>query len=159
MSVTRLFVLLFLLSAVGVPSMGAAATPTSHSQAMTLAASLMSPFCPGRLLSECGSQQAFVLREEMSRRIEAGESEDAIVDDLVARYGQEILGAPPLEGFGVLAWTLPILLAAVSLAVVVAAISRATTRHGTTGAAAVEHANVEDAAMAGRLDDELHALD
>jgi cytochrome c-type biogenesis protein CcmH len=44
----------------------------------------------------------------IAARIAAGDTKSEIKDKLIAEYGKEILAAPPREGFGLLAWWLPI---------------------------------------------------
>jgi cytochrome c-type biogenesis protein CcmH/NrfF len=55
---------------------------------------LRSPFCPGKTLLTCTSGQAFTARQEIRDRLMAGETEDAIIDDFRARYGENITNPP-----------------------------------------------------------------
>lgn len=68
----------------------------------TMAAEIMSPFCPGRTLASCPSSAANELQAEIAGRLRTGESRDAIVADLRTRYGAVIDGAPPAQGVGML---------------------------------------------------------
>ena len=54
----------------------------------------------------CGS--ANPLRSEIEQKLQAGMTEEQIVDDFVAKYGGVILSAPTGEGFDLVAWTLPV---------------------------------------------------
>lgn len=54
----------------------------------------------------CGS--ANPLRSEIDQKLQAGMTEEQIVDDFVAKYGGVILSAPTGEGFDLVAWTLPV---------------------------------------------------
>jgi cytochrome c-type biogenesis protein CcmH/NrfF len=74
-----------LLAAAAAPA--AAQDQESRAQASALAGQLMSPFCPGRLLVDCTSSQAYELRDDIARRLAAGESREAIRADLVGQYG------------------------------------------------------------------------
>ena len=67
---------------------------------------IMSPFCPGRTLTDCPSPDAAVLREEIRGLLDSGQSQEAILLDLDRRYGDAIVGVPRS------AWgrTLPVLL-------------------------------------------------
>ena len=69
---------------------------------------VMSPFCDGVTLHDCGSRAAVELRDQIEEWAAAGWSRDRIMDELVARYGEDVLGAPPVGGRGFLAWALPI---------------------------------------------------
>ena len=68
---------------------------------------VMSPFCPGRTLSNCPSPQAAQLREQIKQRVAAGSTDEQIKDELYEVYGEVVLGAPRKEGFGLLAYILP----------------------------------------------------
>jgi len=135
-----------------------AAQPSPRQQATDLAAQLMSPFCPGRLLVDCTSSQAYDLREAIAARIAAGETVESVRADLVRQYGHEILGAPPAEGVGMLAWVLPALLGALTAVAVGRKIARAA-RAGAAPRLATAAAGAVDATALARLDDELRDLD
>jgi cytochrome c-type biogenesis protein CcmH len=72
--------------------------------------SLMSPFCPGLTVAACPSLGAEQIRQEVRTRLVRGESRAAIVDALVAVYGEELLGAPPAKRWGLALWIPPALL-------------------------------------------------
>lgn len=72
-----------------------------------ISSSIMSPYCPGRLLRDCPSGQAAQLKERISERLAAGESSTQIVDSLIGTFGEEIRAAPKAEGFGAVAWMAP----------------------------------------------------
>jgi cytochrome c-type biogenesis protein CcmH/NrfF len=132
---------------------------SARQQANALAHVLMSPFCPGKLLADCTSPQAYELRDAIARRLDRGETPAAVQADLVREYGSQILGAPPARGVGLLAWWLPAMLAtgtAVGLGVRVRAATRAgAASTGVEGGAAAPL----DPAIVARLDDELAELD
>jgi cytochrome c-type biogenesis protein CcmH len=88
-----------------------AAAPASakpQGWAYDLADELMSPYCPGRTLSECPSPQAQTLRMWLVVQEAAGRSEAEVKDELVERYGQQLLPAPPPAGFGLAAYVVPV---------------------------------------------------
>ncbi len=72
-----------------------------------VAAAVMSPACPGKLLLDCPSAEGAQLRELIRRKIDAGESKEQIVRYFVEVYGVEVLPNPPPEGFYLTAWLLP----------------------------------------------------
>ncbi|MGD9904859.1 MAG: cytochrome c-type biogenesis protein CcmH [Vicinamibacterales bacterium] len=126
-------------------------------QATDLASQLMSPFCPGRLLVDCTSSQAYDLRETIAARLAAGESVDAVRADLVQRYGHEILGAPPAAGIGLLAWWLPALVGVLTLGGVARKV--ATAAHASPSGRPLAAMPAGEARWIERLDDELRDLD
>ena len=70
---------------------------------------VMSPFCPGRLLSDCPSSAARNLKADIKERIAKGEPAEKIQGELQAMYGDEIRAAPPASGIGLAAWITPFL--------------------------------------------------
>ena len=68
---------------------------------------LMSPYCPGRLLSDCPSPQAQTLRMWLIVQEAAGRPRAEVEAEVVARYGESILAAPRAEGFGIAAYAAP----------------------------------------------------
>lgn len=134
------------------PSAGRAAD--ARGDAAELSAALMSPFCPGLLLTNCPSANAQALRREIEERFAQGESRDAIEEDLVSRYGEAIRGAPRARGLGMVAWVLPAIAGGMTLAFAIIAVRRAVIRRP----ASTSH-SADDPALAARLDEALHDLD
>lgn len=73
-----------------------------------LANDLMSPFCPGRALADCPSPDAATLRAWILVQEAAGRSRADVEAELLERYGEQILSAPRVRGFGVTAYAIPI---------------------------------------------------
>lgn len=74
---------------------------------------IMSPYCPGVTLHDCPSKEADALRERIEDRAAAGWSEERIMNELVAQYGESIRAVPSSDGGGIVAWLLPGLVALV----------------------------------------------
>lgn len=68
---------------------------------------VMSPYCPGLSLESCPSPDAHLLRNEIRRVMAEGQTEEEVRSALVSRYGRAVLGIPPDDNFGKLAWSLP----------------------------------------------------
>ena len=68
----------------------------------------MSPYCPGRTLSSCPSPQAAELVQWIAMQEAAGATKDEIIEILIERHGEEILGAPPAEGITLWAYIFPV---------------------------------------------------
>lgn len=77
----------------------------------------MSPYCPGRLLSDCPSTSASELKENLRKRIAAGETVEDINLYLESVYGQAIHATPPARGFGLFAWLTPAIFFILGLAI------------------------------------------
>jgi len=70
---------------------------------------LACPECSGESVFDSNSVSASVIRDDIPRRIAAGQTDDQIRADYVARYGERILLTPANGGIGVLAWLIPTL--------------------------------------------------
>lgn len=88
----------------------AAASPAADGWGYRIAHELMSPFCPGRTLAACPSEKADELRVWILLQESAGASREEVEEQLVARYGSDILPAPaPDDAAGVAGYAVPIL--------------------------------------------------
>ena len=107
-----LFALLGLAVGLGLaaPSLaqGDAAAPPSDGFGHALARDLMSPFCPGRTLADCPSPDAATLRAWILGQEASGRSRADVENELLERYGEQILAAPRARGFGLTAYAIPI---------------------------------------------------
>lgn len=75
--------------------------------AYELSDELMSPYCPGRALSQCPSSAAEELRLWIIQQENSGASRDSVMRALMARYGDMLLQAPKPEGVGLIAYFVP----------------------------------------------------
>jgi len=81
----------------------------------------------GKLMCTCGCAQSLLgcdhvgcpnrggEMDELRTGIANGESEAAILQGFVARYGKTVLAAPTTEGFDLVAWIMPFAIAALAL--------------------------------------------
>ena len=72
-----------------------------------LSKEIMSPYCPGRSLSDCPSPQAGELREWIVEQENAGVSRDEVEEELLRVFGDQLLQAPRAEGMGLVAYLIP----------------------------------------------------
>jgi cytochrome c-type biogenesis protein CcmH/NrfF len=91
---------------VAAPSPGSAAP---EGWAYEVAAELMSPFCPGRTLADCPSDQAKSLVLWIVMQEAAGRTRADVEEELYARYGEVMRPAPRAEGIGLTAYLIPAL--------------------------------------------------
>jgi cytochrome c-type biogenesis protein CcmH len=87
------------------PSSGAA---TPASRAHELATELRCPDCQALSVADSDSSSAEAIRTDLLRRTTAGESDAAIRQVYVNRYGESILLKPTSNGLGLLVWVLPV---------------------------------------------------
>lgn len=90
----------------------------------TIAEGLSCPVCQGQSVRESNATLAQEMRQLILTRIEVGDSDDAIYDFFVARYGPEILRDPPKSGVSLVTWIAPIAVLAIGLFVVLRALAR-----------------------------------
>jgi cytochrome c-type biogenesis protein CcmH len=98
------------------------------------------------------------MREFISQRIAAGDSESEIEAALVAQFGEAVLASPPKEGFSLLAWVLPLAGGAVAVAAVAVALRR-WSRTRPEAPSAVRGAPALDPDLERRVDEELGRYD
>jgi cytochrome c-type biogenesis protein CcmH len=83
--------------------------PNLDDEVNRIAKELYCPVCPGTPLDVCNTQACVQWRALIKEKLLKGESEQQIRDYFVAQYGERVLGAPPPQGFNVLAYLLPAL--------------------------------------------------
>ncbi|MFN8445080.1 MAG: cytochrome c-type biogenesis protein CcmH [Caldilineaceae bacterium] len=103
-----LLTVLLLVTSVTVAAQSQPVTHTvSADDVNVVARELWCPLCSGVRLDACELQACEQMREEIGLKLGAGEDINSIKQDFVARYGEQVLGAPPRQGWGWLAWLLP----------------------------------------------------
>jgi cytochrome c-type biogenesis protein CcmH len=81
-------------------------TPAARVQ--SIAEDLRCPVCQGLSVADSHSPTAEAMREDIRRRVEAGESAGAVKAYYVSRYGEWVLLRPEASGVGGLVWILPV---------------------------------------------------
>jgi cytochrome c-type biogenesis protein CcmH/NrfF len=79
-------------------------TPENVRKAQSISRQTMSPFCPGRTLSDCPSEYAAEWRHDIQRMVDQGKSAAEIQAEMERRAGGDLSGSPN-RGAG---WGLPI---------------------------------------------------
>lgn len=96
------------------------------------------------------------MRAFIRRRIAAGDSDAQIKQRLVAQFGEGVLAAPPAQGFGLVAWLLPVAGSLAVGAVVLVMLRRWKRERDAEPAVAAGAAGAQlDPELARRLDHEL----
>jgi cytochrome c-type biogenesis protein CcmH len=86
--------------------------PALEARARTLSAELRCMVCQNQSIDDSDAPLAHDLRVLLRERIAAGDSDEAVMDFLVARYGEFILLKPRLSAQTVLLWAAPFVLLA-----------------------------------------------
>jgi len=84
----------------------------------------MAPDFCGKTLAACEGGLSEQMRQEVAAMAESGKTKDEVINHYVGIYGQQILAAPPKEGFYLTAWLMPIIGLGAGLAAVVVYLQR-----------------------------------
>ena len=141
----RLLAILSLLVALTGPAAAAdpserLADPALEQRARAISEELRCLVCQNQSIDASDAQLAKDLRIIVRERIAAGDSDDAVRDFLVARYGEFVLLRPRAHGVGLLLWVLPPLLLLMAGAGLFLAFRRRTATSGTESLSAEEEA-------------------
>lgn len=82
--------------------------PTVARRTERIASQVRCPTCDGLSTAESEAPSSVAIRAEIRRRVEAGESDEAVRTFLVGRYGRDILLTPAGSGVAGLVWALPV---------------------------------------------------
>jgi cytochrome c-type biogenesis protein CcmH len=118
-----------------------------------LAHELMSPYCPGRSLTECPSPQATELRLWIQGQERAGVPREQVEARLFEQFGDQLLHGPRAEGWGLWAYLVPAAALAAGAALVIVFLRR----QGRPAPTPPEAAPVRDPELERRLEEELGA--
>jgi cytochrome c-type biogenesis protein CcmH len=84
--------------------------PALEARVMDLAHKLRCLVCQNQTIAESNAPLAVDLRNQVREQFAAGKNEEAVIDYLVARYGDFVLYLPPFKGITLLLWLGPALL-------------------------------------------------
>ena len=87
-------------------------------QARAVANKLQCPVCDGQPITESNATIARQMKGRVQQLVDAGTSEDEILDFFVQRYGPEVLREPRPEGIGWGVWLAPPIIALFGLIIV-----------------------------------------
>ena len=128
-------------------------------QARELEAMLIAPCCFSQQVSVHLSPAADEVRQDIRKRLAAGETRDQILDAYVAQYGNRILAEPPAEGMTRVLYVLPPLVLMLTAALVVMIVRRFTGSQAAPAPAAFSTPVPAGDRYSAELDDELRDLD
>ena len=95
-------------------------------QAREIDAMLIAPCCFSQQVSVHHSAAADDVRQDIRRRLSAGETREQILDAYVAQYGKRVLAQPPAEGMARALYVLPPVALVLTAALVVVIVRRFT---------------------------------
>ena len=85
-----------------------ASSQTLEDRVNEIAGELLCPVCRGQSVAESNSALAQDMRQTIRQKLEEGKSKEEIINYFQTRYGDNILGSPPLRGINLFLWLLPI---------------------------------------------------
>lgn len=80
------------------------ADPVLETRARDISKLLRCPVCQGENIDESNAPVARDLRLVVRERLTAGDSDDAVLDFVVARFGEFVLFQPRVEGANLILW-------------------------------------------------------
>ena len=104
-----------------------AAQDVYSDETLEISRKLQCPVCEGQTVADSTSKLAVQMRAIIEEKVQAGESEEQIIDFFVARYGESIVTEPPKSGFSLALWWMPVVVVVLG-AVVVGVFVRERTR-------------------------------
>jgi cytochrome c-type biogenesis protein CcmH len=109
-----LLLVLAILAIVAATWTGLLATSATHKtldqRTQEVAEQLKCPVCQGESVADSPALLAGQMRQVIREQLQAGKSEQQVVQYFVNRYGDQIAWSPPWQGFALLAWLAPIVL-------------------------------------------------
>lgn len=110
MKLARMAILALILAILAYPAVAAGPTPTPSApqdRVQAVARTLWSPTLGGGRLDKCELKVCEQMRQDIARKLAAGETPEQIRQDFVDLYGPQVLGEPPKRGINLLVWVLP----------------------------------------------------
>lgn len=106
MKILTTILTLLIISTLG-SSLAFAQDEDALTRADKVSTEIMSPYCPGRTLAACPSDDARTLRAEIAQWFTEGYSETGVRERLQMIYGETVFGVPQRYGVGLLGWYAP----------------------------------------------------
>ncbi len=121
---------LVLVVALAVGSRGPSGPVTEDQRARRITSIVRCPTCRGLSVAQSDAPSAEAIRDEVRRRVGAGETDAQIKAYLVSRYSEDILLQPKTAGAGLVVWALPVVGGAAAVGGLVVVLRRRRLRPG-----------------------------
>lgn len=125
----RGILMLFLLFLPGIALAQDTSGVVTEAQVFDIARKLRCPICVSESVAASSAQISVTMREEIREHLRAGLSEQEIMNEFTAAYGDWVLLEPPRQGIHLLVWLLPVVVAVVG-AIMLVGFMRRSTRAG-----------------------------
>lgn len=90
--------------------------PALDDRVHDLAKQMNCPTCAGRNLADCPTDTCKQWKDEVRSQLEAGKSDNEVLDYFKTRFGPTVMQEPPREGALLVVWVAPIVAAAALIA-------------------------------------------
>jgi cytochrome c-type biogenesis protein CcmH len=97
---------------------------TPEQRADALASRIKCPTCQGLSVKQSSTGASAAIREEISRQVALGRTDEQVVQFISSRYGDELLINPPATGAGAVVWVAPIAFVVLAFAGLAVALRR-----------------------------------
>lgn len=87
----------------------APSSPSDQSRIAHLESLVKCPSCENLSVAQSNATSAVAVRNEITQRVHAGASDNAILTSLESTYGTSVLLSPSTSGLGALLWLAPVL--------------------------------------------------
>lgn len=121
-----------------------ATDPVAEKRLQAISTELRCLVCQNQTIADSNAELAQDLRHEIRGMIESGQSDQQIIDFMVARYGDFVLYRPPLKGITLLLWGGPMALLILGLVALVRYLRRRARRIDTEQPLSAEDASRAD---------------
>ncbi len=105
-----LFAVIFLACTWSYMLFNAQTHKTLDQRVLDVASQLKCPICQGESVADSSSGLAQEMRATIRQQLQAGKSEQQVIQYFANSYGSQIIWSPPWQGFSLLAWLMPIAL-------------------------------------------------
>ena len=89
---------------------------SAEARVTRIAESVMCPTCDGQSVADSQAPAANNVRQEIARRVDAGQTDDEIRAALAQTFGRRVILNPPRSGTAGLVWAIPVAALVVALA-------------------------------------------
>jgi cytochrome c-type biogenesis protein CcmH len=98
--------------------------PTVAQRVQRISEKVRCPTCESQSVADSKAPASEAIRQEVHRRVAAGQTEAEVLDFLVSRYGKEVVLEPEARGVGAVVWFLPLLAVTGAIAGLALALAR-----------------------------------
>lgn len=93
---------------------------TDEDRVAALAASIKCPFCSGESLADSASSVAGDYRDLIALRVAAGSTDDEIIDEFAANFGDSFILDTSTSNWSIILWLVPVVMLGVGVVAIVA---------------------------------------